>query len=40
MGSFVPPDRLVILQSEHWILDHRVDGSLPGYLMLGATLTS
>ena len=26
----------MILQTEHWVLNHRVDTALPGYLMLGA----
>jgi diadenosine tetraphosphate (Ap4A) HIT family hydrolase len=33
---FEPPKHLVILQTEHWVLNHRVDAALPGYLMLGA----
>jgi diadenosine tetraphosphate (Ap4A) HIT family hydrolase len=36
MGIFEPPKHLVILQTEHWVLNHRVDSALPGYLMLGA----
>jgi diadenosine tetraphosphate (Ap4A) HIT family hydrolase len=38
MESFDPPKHLVILQTEHWVLNHRVDSALPGYLMLGARL--
>jgi diadenosine tetraphosphate (Ap4A) HIT family hydrolase len=34
--AFEPPQHLVILKTEHWILNHRVDSVLPGYLMLGA----
>jgi diadenosine tetraphosphate (Ap4A) HIT family hydrolase len=30
------PRRLIIFQSEHWTLNHRIDCALPGYLMLGA----
>jgi diadenosine tetraphosphate (Ap4A) HIT family hydrolase len=36
MGIFQPPQHLVILQTDHWVLNHRVDSALPGYLMLGA----
>lgn len=35
-GVFCPPEHLIILQTEDWILNHRVDATLPGYLMLGA----
>jgi diadenosine tetraphosphate (Ap4A) HIT family hydrolase len=38
MLSFEPPKHLVILRTDHWILNHRVDSSLPGYLMLGARM--
>jgi diadenosine tetraphosphate (Ap4A) HIT family hydrolase len=37
-GIFEPPQHLVILQTEHWVLNHRVDSALPGYLMLGARM--
>jgi len=36
MPSFLPPDHLVVAETEHWILNHRVDASLPGYFMVGA----
>jgi diadenosine tetraphosphate (Ap4A) HIT family hydrolase len=36
MRHFEPPKHLVILETEHWVLNHRVDSTLPGYLMLGA----
>jgi diadenosine tetraphosphate (Ap4A) HIT family hydrolase len=36
MGDFEPPKHLVILRTDHWVLNHRVDSALPGYLMLGA----
>jgi diadenosine tetraphosphate (Ap4A) HIT family hydrolase len=36
MSSFEPPEHLLILRTKHWILNHRVDSALPGYLMLGA----
>jgi diadenosine tetraphosphate (Ap4A) HIT family hydrolase len=34
--AFQPAKHLVILQTEDWVLNHRVDSALPGYLMLGA----
>ena len=37
-ASFQPPAHLVILETEHWRINHRVDSALPGYLMLGARL--
>jgi diadenosine tetraphosphate (Ap4A) HIT family hydrolase len=36
ISSFEPPKHLVILETEHWMLSHRVDSALPGYLILGA----
>jgi diadenosine tetraphosphate (Ap4A) HIT family hydrolase len=38
METFEPPKHLIILQTEHWVLNHRVDSALPGYLMLGARM--
>jgi diadenosine tetraphosphate (Ap4A) HIT family hydrolase len=38
MSRFEPPKHLVIRQTEHWMLNHRVDSALPGYLMLGARM--
>jgi diadenosine tetraphosphate (Ap4A) HIT family hydrolase len=35
-NGFQPPEHLVITQTDDWILNHRVDTALPGYLMLGA----
>jgi diadenosine tetraphosphate (Ap4A) HIT family hydrolase len=35
-GVFEPAKHLVILQTADWVLNHRVDTALPGYLMLGA----
>ncbi|HMK80634.1 MAG TPA: HIT family protein [Xanthobacteraceae bacterium] len=34
--DFEPPAHLVILRTDHWVINHRVDSALPGYLMLGA----
>lgn len=34
--QFEIPRPLVILETDDWILNHRVDSVLPGYLMLGA----
>jgi diadenosine tetraphosphate (Ap4A) HIT family hydrolase len=36
ISSFEPPKHLVIIETEHWMLSHRVDSALSGYLMLGA----
>jgi diadenosine tetraphosphate (Ap4A) HIT family hydrolase len=36
MKNFEPPEHLVVLQTQHWVLNHRVDSTLPGYLMLGS----
>ena len=36
MGDYQIPEHLVILRTAHWILNHRMDSALPGYLMLGA----
>jgi diadenosine tetraphosphate (Ap4A) HIT family hydrolase len=38
MSGFEPPEHLVILRTDHWVLNHRVDAVLPGYLMLGARM--
>jgi len=35
-GAFQPAQHLVIHQTKDWVLNHRVDSALPGYLMLGA----
>ena len=36
MAPFVPPARFVIHETEHWLVNHRVDTVYPGYLMVGA----
>jgi diadenosine tetraphosphate (Ap4A) HIT family hydrolase len=38
MGDFQIPEHLIILRTAHWILNHRVDSALPGYLILGARM--
>ena len=35
-NNFEPPEHLAILRTEHWVLNHRADSTLPGYLMLGS----
>lgn len=30
------PDHLIIKETEHWIVNHRIGSKLPGYLMVGA----
>jgi hypothetical protein len=37
-GAFRRAKDLVILQTEDWVLNHRVDSALPGYLVLGARM--
>jgi diadenosine tetraphosphate (Ap4A) HIT family hydrolase len=34
--GFQPPENLIITQTDDWVLNHRADAALPGYLMLGA----
>jgi len=36
MAPFVPPARFVIHETEHWLVNHRIDTVYPGYLMVGA----
>jgi diadenosine tetraphosphate (Ap4A) HIT family hydrolase len=33
--AFPIPEHLIIKATDHWIVNHRVDSSLPGYLMIG-----
>jgi diadenosine tetraphosphate (Ap4A) HIT family hydrolase len=35
---FQPARHLVVLETKDWVLNHRVDSALPGYLMLGSRL--
>jgi diadenosine tetraphosphate (Ap4A) HIT family hydrolase len=37
-SAFQPAKYLVIFQTEDWVLNHRVDSALPGYLVLGARM--
>lgn len=37
MPVFRPPADLLISETKHWLINHRVDTTLPGYLMLGST---
>lgn len=32
------PDRMVVYETDFWLLNHRMDSALPGYLMLGSKL--
>ncbi len=34
--AFIPPEHLIIVETEHWLISHRVDSHLPGYLMVGS----
>jgi diadenosine tetraphosphate (Ap4A) HIT family hydrolase len=34
--AFSIPDHLVIKKTEHWIVNHRIESTLPGYLMVGS----
>jgi diadenosine tetraphosphate (Ap4A) HIT family hydrolase len=34
--SFRPHDSLIVCETDHWIINQRVDSALPGYLMLGS----
>ena len=36
--DFHPPEHLVVLQTEDWMINHRVDSALPGYLILAARM--
>jgi diadenosine tetraphosphate (Ap4A) HIT family hydrolase len=32
------PDQLHVYETDFWLLNHRIDSALPGYLMLGSKL--
>lgn len=36
----VIPDQFRIYETEHWLINHRIDTVLPGYLMVGSTSDS
>jgi diadenosine tetraphosphate (Ap4A) HIT family hydrolase len=38
VANFEPPEHSVVLQTQDWVLNHRVGTVLPGYLMLGARI--
>lgn len=31
-----PPDHLIVCETAHWLINHRVDAALPGYFMVGS----
>lgn len=33
---FHPPDHLIVHETDHWTINHRIDSALPGYLMLAS----
>ncbi|MCE0521437.1 MAG: HIT family protein [Methylacidiphilales bacterium] len=36
--AFKVPDHLVVKETEYWIINHRIDSKLPGYLMVGSRM--
>ncbi len=34
--AFLPPPEMIIAETEHWRVNHRIDTTLPGYLVVGA----
>jgi diadenosine tetraphosphate (Ap4A) HIT family hydrolase len=36
--AFEIPAHLIIKETEHWIVNHRIGSNLPGYLMVGAQM--
>ncbi len=36
MMAFKIPPELIIHEGSHWVINHRVDTEMPGYLMIGA----
>ncbi len=34
---FEPPSELILLRSNHWLVNQCVDVAIPGYLIVGAT---
>jgi hypothetical protein len=37
-GAFQPANHVVMHQTKDWVLNHRVDSTLPGFLVLGARM--
>ena len=38
MNTFRAPEHLVVHESDHWIINHRVNSALPGYFMVGSKM--
>lgn len=38
MSSFRPSEHLIVNETDHWIINHRVDSLLPGYFMVGSRI--
>ncbi len=38
--AFHIPEHLIIKTTDHWIVNHRVDSKLPGYLMIGSRVNT
>lgn len=36
MNAFVIPRHLIVKETENWLVNHRVDSALPGYLMVSS----
>ena len=36
--AFQIPEHLIIKETDHWIINHRVGSNLPGYLMVGSRM--
>lgn len=36
--AFQIPEHLIIKTTDHWIVNHRIDSKLPGYLMIGSRI--
>ncbi len=36
MMTFYPPAETIIFETSHWLVNHRVDTTMPGYLIVGA----
>jgi len=38
MTAFRPPEHLIVHETDHWIVNHRVNSVLPGYFMVGSKM--